>query len=997
MPRFLITIILLLTRALMVRLQTLSHYDVLGLEPNATHTDIKNAYRKLALQYHPDKAMQNGISKSEAEEQFRTLHDAYEALISSEKENQHTLTAEPEPSQVVDIHIYTRTGTVTMLTSPQFDFLANDDIAELEAGISQLEFKSSWLLHHVLYVACRDGKKNAAIHMIENLKYDPHAWFIVLNEYQHCYYNGPLFKIAVLGGNLELVKYLHEKHHTNIDSRSRNQEDFTTALEYAVSFKHLHIAQYLIEQGADVNPVITPFTLIHRAIHNEDLAMLQLLVRSGSHIEDEDLETAILTGSPELVEYLLKARHGLESYRFKDPIGYAITRSGNLNLLKLLNKNKSFDLYHSDDGRTSTELDFLFLKGAAESGHFEMMKYLVEELGLLYICKDNPTYVYDILSSASDRYALENQNHLVSVEERLKLIRYLVEEHHLTLSELYVRSILMHHNLFDEQLIRYFQNMIPMPESVKKIYEHLSAGRPLKSLSLKELFALYNYERKIQPRYHHGIDFLHTWNTKEIIESYAITAVQLAKLAKESPSTLFDILYFYVDQGGLRQDDRPMLMALLDLGLDPNVADDLGQSLLLRVMDKNYRKSYFLYDEVEFLIDYGADPFLTNSDGECAYDIIKHNSRSNEYFSILENRWPVIQSVQNIFLSNKPLLQGGRVESITRKQFKSRFGYDYADRVLNATRHQGLDKIKEDVSGHLSSHQLKEKLKQILKKPRKDLVISKINDDVGFGVFAKGDIAKDEVLCFYGGHLVPVKQTDGKYESISYYGADLMFSNEHFRGIASFFQHLPREPRLDFDSFHAFLKLTGQDVSMTDLKLNDELYSINFKSNKVKSKLATENIRLEYINYQNAPLILLVTSRNIRAGEQLGFQYGYHYWLRRNKPPVLFDTVGKVLPRNAYKRNFWQLQFDDFTYTGSLKPLIEKIKQKEQMIVIKGDDGKRHKVSSTQLFNELVRVNAIDSKTPNLSQAKFTIFGINDLKEKTHKDTDEVSSFKFEI
>ena len=129
----------------------------------------------------------------------------------------------------------------------------------------------------------------------------------------------------------------------------------------------------------------------------------------------------------------------------------------------------------------------------------------------------------------------------------------------------------------------------------------------------------------------------------------------------------------------------------------------------------------------------------------------------------------------------------------------------------------------------------------------------------------------------------------------------------------------------------------------------------------------------------------------------MGFQYGYHYWLRRNKPPVLFDTVGKVLPRNAYKRNFWQLQFDDFTYTGSLKPLIEKIKQKEQMIVIKGDDGKRHKVSSTQLFNELVRVNAIDSKTPNLSQAKFTIFGINDLKEKTHKDTDEVSSFKFEI
>ncbi|KAJ8753630.1 hypothetical protein K2173_025621 [Erythroxylum novogranatense] len=56
------------------------HYEVLGLSRDCSADEIRSAYKKLALQRHPDKLIQSGLSQTEATAQFQELSHAYEVL-----------------------------------------------------------------------------------------------------------------------------------------------------------------------------------------------------------------------------------------------------------------------------------------------------------------------------------------------------------------------------------------------------------------------------------------------------------------------------------------------------------------------------------------------------------------------------------------------------------------------------------------------------------------------------------------------------------------------------------------------------------------------------------------------------------------------------------------------------------------------------------------------------------------------------------------------------
>lgn len=68
------------------------YYSILGVDKNASEDDIKKAYKKLCLKYHPDR-MVNATEeeKKEAEEKFKDINEANEVLSDPQKRQEYDL------------------------------------------------------------------------------------------------------------------------------------------------------------------------------------------------------------------------------------------------------------------------------------------------------------------------------------------------------------------------------------------------------------------------------------------------------------------------------------------------------------------------------------------------------------------------------------------------------------------------------------------------------------------------------------------------------------------------------------------------------------------------------------------------------------------------------------------------------------------------------------------------------------------------------------------
>lgn len=64
---------------------TRDYYNILGVNKNSSDGEIKRAYRKLAMKYHPDR----NPNRKEAEERFKEINEAYAVLSDKEKRKQY--------------------------------------------------------------------------------------------------------------------------------------------------------------------------------------------------------------------------------------------------------------------------------------------------------------------------------------------------------------------------------------------------------------------------------------------------------------------------------------------------------------------------------------------------------------------------------------------------------------------------------------------------------------------------------------------------------------------------------------------------------------------------------------------------------------------------------------------------------------------------------------------------------------------------------------------
>jgi curved DNA-binding protein CbpA len=63
------------------------YYQILGLSSDVTEEQIKRAYRKLAMQYHPDRNM----GDPQCEERLRELNEAYQTLGTEERRTRYDI------------------------------------------------------------------------------------------------------------------------------------------------------------------------------------------------------------------------------------------------------------------------------------------------------------------------------------------------------------------------------------------------------------------------------------------------------------------------------------------------------------------------------------------------------------------------------------------------------------------------------------------------------------------------------------------------------------------------------------------------------------------------------------------------------------------------------------------------------------------------------------------------------------------------------------------
>ena len=120
---------------------TQDYYKILGIAPNASMNEIKNAYRKLAFQYHPDRNQ----SDSTATRKMEDINEAYATLSDATKRRKYDI-----PLGYRTISSKFNTGAKVRIISPSSPY--NDHVGVIDKP----PFKDTFRFWYIVKFAARD-------------------------------------------------------------------------------------------------------------------------------------------------------------------------------------------------------------------------------------------------------------------------------------------------------------------------------------------------------------------------------------------------------------------------------------------------------------------------------------------------------------------------------------------------------------------------------------------------------------------------------------------------------------------------------------------------------------------------------------------------------------------------------------------------------------------------------------------------------------------------
>jgi len=451
-----------------------------------------------------------------------------------------------------------------------------------------------------LYQTCKKGDFIRAKEIIETKSVDPN---IIISNFMSSE-EGPMLKFAAESGNLDLVKYLCEDHHVDIEAKGILPGMQDTALSQACTKGHYEIAVYLLSQGANPNSKITYGSVLANAIYSKNLQLVQLLVANGAEIKAKEIDNALEKGVFEISEFLLDKSTNLQN-SYIAPFVQVAAKGGCVKTLQLLTGKYKMDLFatksHIEQNKPQGHG---ILSSAAKGGSVTMMKFLVEE------CELDVVSMVKIENEKEINYQYNANDTILGnalKSNSLLLVRYLFCELNLLPPNKAIKYLKEQLNCYLEvEVIAYLESYLTDAPDIKSLLLKVALDG-LDSLDLPQLLVLF------QSNLPSKVGSALSVQIKEKI----LAVSQFDVLVQQYPPKVAQDLLLYFSSSSNNINWLPQMNVLLNSGVAINFTNESQENLLhVTIAARSFSPI------VTSLIEHGVSADHPNHKGVTAINIL---------------------------------------------------------------------------------------------------------------------------------------------------------------------------------------------------------------------------------------------------------------------------------------------------------------------------------------------------------------------------------------